>query len=426
MKQVRTFRRATELSIALGGIAVLAIAGCGGGGSDSAQNVPALTQMGGAIQGRTLELLAGVDTAAGSSAAAAGAIDASGVAATFNLPQGIATDGSNLYVADRNNNTIRKIVIATGEASTLAGSSAVPGDALDGAGTTARFWEPTGITTDGTNLYVTDTINHTVRKVVIADGAVTTLAGVVGVSGVADTVGAAPATFHYPTGITTDNVNLYVTDSSSNTIRKIVIASGEVTTIAGSSAAAAGALDGTGAEALFNHPEGITTDGTHLYVADSFNNTIRKVEIASGVVPTAYRVVTLAGSSAAPAGTMDSSAVSSVDDTSKLVIDGKTARFWQPTGITTDGTYLYVSDTVNNSIRKIRLTDGATTLASGTALTLAAGATTTLAASGAGTPGTLDSADPALAKFNHPHGITTDGIGVYVVDSLNNTIRRIH
>ena len=86
----------------------------------------------------------------------------------------IATDGTNLYVTDSGNHTIRKIVIATGSVSTLAGGAGNSGSA-DGAGSTARFNAPSGITTDGTNLYVADYGNCTIRKVVIASGVVTTL-----------------------------------------------------------------------------------------------------------------------------------------------------------------------------------------------------------------------------------------------------------
>jgi sugar lactone lactonase YvrE len=351
--------------------------------------------------------------------AASGAIDATGVSATFNFPQGIASDGKNLYVADSFNNTIRKIVIATGEVTTLAGSSAAVAGSLDGTGTSALFWEPTGITTDGAYLYVTDNINHTIRKVKIDTGEVTTLAGLAGVSGVADTASGVQATFNYPTGITTDGTNLYVTDSSSNTIRKITIASGVVSTVAGSSAAAAGLSDSVFVPSLeeegklvidnttarFWQPSGITTDGSNLYVADSFNNAIRKITIASGVVST------LAGSNMAQHGMADSVVIPSPVDSSILIYDGTTARFWQPVGITTDGSNLYVTDTVNNSIRKILI-------ATGRVITLAA-------ASSAGAPGTTDSSDGWLAKFNHPRGITTDGTSLYVSDSLNKTIRKI-
>jgi len=90
---------------------------------------------------------------------------AHGTAARFSAPNGITTDGTNLYVTDTGNSTIRKIVISTGVVTTLAGSSAGSSGSTDGTGTSARFYSPYGITTDGTNLYVADTFNHTIRKI---------------------------------------------------------------------------------------------------------------------------------------------------------------------------------------------------------------------------------------------------------------------
>ena len=103
---------------------------------------------------------------------------------------------------------------------------------------------------------------------------VTTIAGTAGAGGSTDGTGAA-ARFYLPVGITTDGANLYVADSW-HTIRKIVISTGAVTTIAGT-ADATGSTDGTGAAARFCSPHGITTDGTNLYVADCFSYTIRKI-----------------------------------------------------------------------------------------------------------------------------------------------------
>lgn len=204
-----------------------------------------------------------------------GSTDGTGIAASFSFPYGITTDGPNLYVADTGNHTIRKIVIATGEVTTMAGSVGVTGS-TDGTGATARFYTPMGITTDETNLYVADASNHTIRKIVIATGIVTTLAGTAEVIGSTDASGA-DARFNNARGLTTDGTNLYVTDYGNHTIRKIVIATGAVTTLAGT-ALSAGSTDATGVAARFNSPMGIITDGTNLYVVDSNNNTIRKIQ----------------------------------------------------------------------------------------------------------------------------------------------------
>ena len=112
--------------------------------------------------------------------------------------------------------------------------------------------------------------NHEIRKVVIATGSVTTLAGST-ISGHADGVGGA-ASFYSPTGITTDGKYLYVADCGNNEIRRIDIASGTVYTIAGSKTS--GHVDGPGLSASFLQPFGIATDGTYLYVTDMGNHEI--------------------------------------------------------------------------------------------------------------------------------------------------------
>ncbi|MGD0275413.1 MAG: carboxypeptidase regulatory-like domain-containing protein [Syntrophales bacterium] len=316
-----------------------------------------VTQLGGAIQSNPLKLVTAVSTMAGL-AGTSGSANGTGTAALFNFPRGITTDGTSLYVVDTGNDTIRKIVISTGVVTTLAGTAGSSGSA-NGTGTAALFNSPRGITTDGTNLYVADTGNDTIRKIaknnicyyfvsgtlcVYTGVTVTTLAGTVGSSGSADGTGAA-ALFNSPQGITMDGTNLYITDTVNNTIRQIVISTGAVTTLAGT-AGSSGSTDGAGSAALFNSPQGITTDGTNLYVADTINNTIRQIVISTGAV------TTLAGT-AGSSGSADGI--------------GSAARFSSPQGITTDGTNLYVADASNNTIRKIVISTGAVTTLAGAA-----------------------------------------------------------
>jgi hypothetical protein len=174
------------------------------------------TQMGGSIQGTELDLSTAVTTLAGGSLA--GSTDHNtGTSAQFYYPSGITTDGTNLYVSDMINHRIRKIVISTGVVTTLAGSS--QGSTDHNTGTSASFNAPEGITTDGTNLYVSDTGNHRIRKIVISTGVVTTLAG--SSSGSTDHNTGTSASFNAPRGITTDGTNLYVVDKGNHRIRKI-------------------------------------------------------------------------------------------------------------------------------------------------------------------------------------------------------------
>jgi hypothetical protein len=332
---------------------------------------------------RKVVIATGVVTTLAGAAGSPGSTDNTGAAARFSSPWGIATDNTNLFVADRNNNTIRKVVIATGVVTTLAGTAGSSGS-TDNTGATARFYNPSGLTTDGTNLFVADTYNQTIRKVVIATGEVTTIAGTAGYTGSTDNTGAA-ARFFYPYGITNDGTNLFVADSNNSTIRKVVIATGEVTTIAGT-AGSYGSADGTGEAARFSFPYGITNDGTNLFVADSNNQTIRKVVIATGEVTT---IAGTAGSYGYADGT------------------GTAARFSQPTGITTDGTNLFVADTSTQTIRKVVIDTGVVTTIAGTA----------------GSPGYVDGTGTAT-RFSNPYGITTDGTNLFVTDQ-NRAIRKI-
>jgi len=285
--------------------------------------VSTTSQMGGSIQGMELSLSTAVTTLAGTGSS--GSANGTGTSASFNIPHAITTDGTNLYVADHDNHLIRQIVISTGVVTTVAGTGS--SGSANGTGTSASFNYPRGITTDGTILYVADNSNHLIRKIVISTGAVTTLAGT-GSSGSANGTGTS-ASFNAPEGITTDETILYVADTSNNLIRQIVISTGVVTTVAGTGSS--GSANGTGTSASFNLPQGITTDGTNLYVTENNNHTIRQIVISTGVVTT----VAGTGSSGSANGT------------------GTSASFSSPYGITTDGTNLYVADMSNHLIRKI-------------------------------------------------------------------------
>ena len=315
----------------------------------------------------------------------AGSLDGTGAAASFNYPIGVAADSSgNVYVADTDNNMIREITPA-GVVTTLAGSASSSGSA-DGTGSGASFHRPLGLAVDSSGtVYVADTGNNTIRKVTSA-GVVTTLVGTAGAVGSADGTGTA-ASFNLPTGLAVDGAgNVYVADSMNGAIRKITSA-GVVTTLAGT-AGVIGSADGTGASASFNYPFGLAVDGAgNVYVADTYNDTIR-------VVTSAGVVTTLAGTAGV---------TGSANGT------GAAASFRQPFGLAADGAgNLYVADTGNNTIRQIT----------------AAGVVTTLA----GTAGATGSADGtgAAAGFYEPFGVAVDSAGnAYVADSSNNTIRKI-
>ena len=219
-----------------------------------------------------------------------GTTDATGTSALFNTPRGMAIDGSNnIYVADAFNQTIRQITSA-GVVTTIAGYAGTSG-VVNGTGTAARFNYPFGVaeaTVGGAaTLFVSDSANHAIRQIVISTGVVTTLAGSIGNAGYSDATGT-NTLFDYPLGIATDGTNVYVADSVNNVIRKIVISSGVVTTLAGNTSGTAGFTNGTGTAAYFSYPTGLTYGGGNLYVVDQGGTHIRIVAVSNGATTTLY------------------------------------------------------------------------------------------------------------------------------------------
>jgi DNA-binding beta-propeller fold protein YncE len=387
---------------------------------------------------RKIDLTTGAVSTLAGLALQPGSADGVGSAARFKYPYGVAVDatGTTVYVADTANHLIRRIDVATRTVTTLAGKAGVTGSA-DGVGTDAGFNYPVGLAVDaaGTTVFVADRNNATVRRVDVATRAVTTLAGQAGAYGTVDGVGSS-ARFSDPHGISTDAAGtvLYVSEPYSSTIRKIEVVTGSVTTLAtgpiavsgvatnaaasvvfatdggtlvfgvnpntGARAPLAGAqyysgsADGTGTDARFWNPVGVATDaaGGTLYVADSTNDTIRRVAVATAMV------TTQAGRAPAPLN-------ESLDGV------GSQARFYWSSGVAVDaaGKTAYVAESSGRcAIRQIDL---------------ATGTTTTLAG---GTCGYADGVGSA-ARFQTPTGIavTGDGTIAFVADQANQIIRRI-
>ena len=218
-----------------------------------------------------------VSTLAGSGSS--GSTNATGTSASFNKPQGVVVDANgNVYVSEYSGNKIRKIT-PEGVVTTFAGSSS--SGTSNGTGTAARFSRPNGLAIDASgNIYVADEWNHRIRKITPA-GVVTTFAG--SSSGSNNGTGTA-AQFNYPSGVAVDgNGNIFVCDRSNHLIRKITSA-GVVTTFAGSGSN--GNVNGTGTAATFFNPTGIAIDANdNLYITDYSNHSIRKITSA-GVVTT--------------------------------------------------------------------------------------------------------------------------------------------
>jgi sugar lactone lactonase YvrE len=294
-------------------------------------------------------------------------------------PFGLALDRmGNLYVASFDNTVIK----ISADGLIIAGQRQQEGS-NDGTGTEARFRMPSGLAVDEAGyVYVADQGNHTIRRV-NQEGVVTTLAGSAPHSGNADGIGSA-ASFAFLRGVAMDTLgNIYVADSGNQTLRKVT-PDGLVSTLAGSPGQS-GSRDGIGAAARFASPFGVTVDkaGT-VYLADYYNHTIRKVTSDGSVT-------TLAGSEGQE-GSSDGL--------------GGAARFRYPSGVAVDRAgNIYVAD-FNQVIRKIT-SDGTVTTWVGTV----------------GQWGTVDGIGPA-ARFEEPHAVAVDEDGnIYVAQP--NALRKI-
>lgn len=295
----------------------------------------------------------------------------------FNFPTASIFDSNNnLLVVDRGNHKIKKID-SSGNVITIAGIGVL--GSLDGSISVATFNYPSSIVEDSQgNLFVCDQSNHKIRKI-DTNGIVSTFAGT-GVGGFLDGTGNS-AQFYYPDEIAIDALdNIYVADFYNNRIRKITPL-GDVSTIAGG---IIGDVDGTASLARFKWPTGIFLDGSgNIYITDYGNHKIKKLDSTGNVT-------TIAGS------------VSGDENGTGLL-----AKFKNPTISTIDSFgNIFVSDFGNNKIKKIDPAGNVTTFA------------------GEGTIGSRDD-ELLLATFNQPSAVAFDGNGeLFITDYGNHKIRK--
>jgi hypothetical protein len=315
-----------------------------------------------------------------------GNTDGIGLAARFYGPRGVVADGhGNAYVADSDNHTIRRVSLATDAVTTIAGAAdGGSGNNIDGVGSAARFDLPEGILWDGQgDLYVSDYNQCTIRKIVVGTATVTTISGDAGVC--ADQ--ASPPTFNHPVGLAYDGTNLYIGEESGQTLRALNLDSGVVTTVAGSGDT--GLVNDPGTAASFDEPDWLAYDAGFLYVADDVNAVVRQVGCSSP-----FSVSTCAGTS-----------TPGYADGEVLTV----AEFYHPHGLSFDEAgNLYLVDWTQ-TVRQI----------SGGNVTTVAGAPLD-----AGSSNGIGSA----ARFDNPEGLAyvdVDGGQLLIAEIVNDTLRKV-
>ena len=320
--------------------------------------------------------------------------------ALFNFPTntiggdgsgGIAVDASgNLFIEDVGNQRVRKVAAVTGIITTVAGGNGVRynGDGI--AGTEAGLATPTAVVVDASgNLFIVDQNDQRVRKVAVGTGIITTVAGTGTLGFNGDNIPAASARLQFPSGITVDTAgNLYVVDAHNNRIRKVAVASGIITSVAGNGSGGYNG-DNIAATSATLSATGIAIDATgNLYIADSVNNRVRKVTAATGVI------TTIAGNGTTRYDGDNITAVS--------------AALNSPAGVAVDsfGNFYF---TGNDRIRKV---------------TVVTGVITTVAGSGVASG---DNVAATAAQLSSPNGVAFDSSGnLYIADTGDRKSTRLN
>jgi sugar lactone lactonase YvrE len=306
-------------------------------------------------------------------------------------PYAVAVDAAgNLYIADRSNNRIREVAASSGIITTVAGTGSAGYSGDGGSATSAQLGDPYGVAVDGSgDLYIADWLNNRIREVSFA-GIITTVAGNGNLTYAGDGGPAKSAQFN-PYAVAVDGSgNLYIADGSNNRIRKVAASNSIITTAAGSGSYSYSGDGGPGGSALLGRPSGLAMDGVgNVYIADTYNNVVRKIS---------------------PAGVITTVAGDGVSGYSGDGASATSAQLNRPYGVALDRSgNLYIADTNNHRIRKVS----------------SIGNISTVAGSGvAGYSG--DSGSALSARLDYPYGVAVDPSGnVYIADTDNHRIRMV-
>ena len=337
-----------------------------------------------------------ISTVAGNGTCGYSGDGAAAVSAELDFPKAVAVDSAgNLFIADSGNNVVRAVNLSTGVISTVAGNG-TGGYSGDGAAaTSARLDDPTGVAADAAgDLFIADSGNNVVREVNLSTGAISTVAGN-GTGGYRGDGGAATSAELYdPTGIAVDSAgNCFIADSSNGVVREVNVATGQISTVAGSGTWGYSGDGGAATSAELSDPTAVAVDAAgDFFIGDSLHNAVREVDASTGLIQTV--VGNGAGDYSGDGGAATG------------------AELYNPLDVAVDSTgNLFVADSNNNVIREINASTGVIS---------------TVAGSGAwGYSG--DGGAATSATLYDPMGVALDAAGdLFIADSGNNVVREVN
>ncbi len=336
-------------------------------------------------------LTGGVSTIAGTGAKGFAGDGEAAASAELDSPTDVAYVSGTLYVADRGNNRVRSFTVGGGITTVVGtGVAGSAGDGAAGAASTAQLNRPYGLAVGSGYLYVSEGGSNRIRRVTLADGSVSTVNKAVGTGATA-----AEIVLGKPAGVAVGSGSLYIVDTDQNLVRKIepIAADGSASIVAGTGVPGAAGDGGAATSAQLNNPIEAVLDGqNHLYIIDQGSKLVRvvaaKTDLIFGANVQAGNIYTVAGETASG------------------------SALGQPVGLAfLPGGDMLVSDSGNHVVKRISRTTGAATVFAGV--------------TGNGNFGG-DGSSATGAFLNGPRGlaILADG-SVLIADGLNRRIRKV-
>ena len=250
--------------------------------------------------------------------------------ASFNRPQGLALDANYLYVADTENNLVRRVDLKTKKVETIGGTGKLEDfTGVGGNAKTTAISSPWDLSLVGKNLYIAMAGSHQIWRMNLEKNLLEPYAGTRAEARLDGKID--ESAFAQPSGIASDGKNLFVADSESNIIREINFQNETVETLVGGDLFDFGDIDGAEDDVRLQHPLGVALYDGKVLIADTYNHKIKILD------PEKKTVTTFLGTGKSGQ------------------TDGETPTFYEPGGLSVAGGELFIADTNNHAIRVVNL-----------------------------------------------------------------------